>query len=50
MYAKNLILNVTISSNRLNMQIHVFTGFTCVGGRQSMWNSKKNWHYKVAMV
>lgn len=50
MYAKNQILTKTISSNRVNMEIHVFTGFKCIEGRQSIRKPKKTWHYKIAMV
>lgn len=50
MYAKNQILTITISSDRVNVEIHVFTGFKCIEGRQSIWKSKKTWHHDVAMV
>lgn len=38
MYIKKQMPTIIINSNRVNMEIHVFTGFIYIEGRQSIWN------------
>lgn len=48
MYAKNQILTLTISSDKVWK--YMFFQDLNVEGRQSIWKSKKTWHYKAAIV